>query len=79
MRIQVTQKKGYTDRHGVEHPCGYVGDFPAHLAAKLIRYGIATPATVASKLETVAKAPAENAAKHVGKTAKQTPQAKAVK
>ena len=44
MDVLIAAKRGYGDRHGNLHPQGTRVSFDDHLALKLIRYAIATPA-----------------------------------
>jgi hypothetical protein len=72
MKVVITYKGGYTDRHGNEHPFGSVAEFTDHLAVKLMNRGVAKLAPEPPKVEAAVKPPAQNAAKHVGKAVKKT-------
>jgi endonuclease YncB( thermonuclease family) len=80
MSVVITQKHGYTDRHGRVYLVGAVLTGSADLEDKLVRNGIAAPApapekkpakpepkAAAEEVETAAVRPPQNAAKRTGK------------
>ena len=66
MRCRVIAAGGYSDRSGKTFNYGDVGEFPDHVAVKLIGYRILEPAPE-PKREAPVVAPPENTAKSVSK------------
>ena len=69
MRVLITAKNGYSNpRRSIELPCGAVAEVSDDLAVRLLNNHLAVlaPAARQKPVETVAKAPAQNAAKRTG-------------
>lgn len=74
MSMRVRFLVDYRDRYGVTHKPGDVAEYIDHLGAKLCRLGVAAPAPVPKKVETMAVEPPQNAAR---RTTKPTPRRRA--